>query len=266
MDPPLSPDETDLYSFNIFNPEAGRTVQRQSIADEITLLRMVRAGRFDTKDFSFDPDNVLFWGHSQGGISGAMLFGVDDRFRGGVLSGSGAGLINALLDRTIFVGGSDMSAKAAVSLIFNIPQEDVDQFHPILAMAQQVVDASDPNSYTPFYFKTWSKTGKPRQVFMTQGMKDVDSPPSVAETMISGAGLPVVTPVCEVSLGMKLIGIPALDPPVMTNIQGKYTAGAMQFCDYGHFAVFESPKAACTYRKFMWYMAQGKTPKIDPCK
>jgi predicted esterase len=264
-DPPLSADDTDLYSFNIFNPDAGRTVQRQSIADEITLLRMIKAGKFNTTAFSFDPGKVLFWGHSQGGISGAMLFGVEDGFKGGVLSGAGAGLINALLDRKINVGGMPLDAKQAVSIIFNIPQIDIDRFHPLLTMAQQVVDVSDPNSYTPFYFETWSQGGEPRQIFMTQGMLDIDSPPSVAEAMIAGAGLAVVDPACEVSLGMDLRDIQVLKPPVTKNIQGQYTAVVMQFCKYGHFAAFNSKTAACTYREFMRELGLGNTPSVDPC-
>ena len=266
VDPPLSADETDLYSFNIFNPTAGRTIQRQSIADEISLLRMIQSGNLNTNDFSFDPSKVLFWGHSQGGISGAMLFGVEDRFVGGVLSGAGAGLTNAVLDRTINVGGADLDAKQAISIIFNIPIAQIDQFHPILTMAQQAVDVTDPNSYTPFYFKTWSSNGHPRQVFMTQGLKDVDSPPSVAEAMIAGAGLPVVAPTCEISMGMALKGITGTNPPISANIRSKYTAGAMQFCKYGHFAAFESPVAACTYKRFMEGLANGQAPLIDPCQ
>ena len=266
VDPPLSSDEVDLYSFNVFNPTAGRTVQRQSIADEISILRMIRAGNLDTRDFKFNKNKVLFWGHSQGGISGAMLFGVEDRFVGGVLSGAGAGLTNALLDRKISVGGTDLDAKQAISIIFNIPQDMIDQFHPILTIAQQVIDVSDPNSYTPYYFATWHQDGHPRDIFMTQGMKDIDSPPSVAETMIAGAGLPVVAPPCEVSPGMKLSGITGTQPPIKANIQGHYTAAAMQFCDYGHFAAFESATAACTYQHFMKGLASGQTPVVDPCE
>ncbi|NOZ01747.1 MAG: hypothetical protein GXP54_07645, partial [Deltaproteobacteria bacterium] len=44
VNPPLDKSVLELYSFNFLNIEAGRTVQRQSVPDNISLMRMIEAG------------------------------------------------------------------------------------------------------------------------------------------------------------------------------------------------------------------------------
>jgi len=53
----------------------------------------------DGRILDFDPENIYFFGHSQGGIVGSILFGIEPKIKGGVISGSGGLLIDTILLR-----------------------------------------------------------------------------------------------------------------------------------------------------------------------
>jgi len=265
VQPPLSDQELELYSFNFVNLTAGRTVQRQSVPDNISLLRMIRAGNLRVpkevstagREERFDPNGVVFFGHSQGGITGGMLFGVEDRFRGGLLSGAGAGLSLTLMLRKDFV---DIAELVRGFFAMDEPTE-LSEDHPVVSLFQMLFDATDPVAYASHYFE-YDPTGAaagPRHVMITEGLLDQQTPPATTETLAACVGVPVLLPLVHQPLGLSVKGIGPVPAPVHENIvlpDGRRVTGFLaQFPDQDHFAVFDDPDARAEYREFLRTLA-----------
>ncbi len=265
VSPPLSQEELALYSFNFLNVRAGRTVQRQSVPDNISLLRMIQAGNLRVpaevsesgREERFDADAVVFFGHSQGGLTGGMLFGVEDRFRGGVLSGAGGGLSLTLMLRKDFV---DIAEVVRGFLGISDPTE-LSEDHPVIQLVQTLIDTSDPIAYAPYYFdyNGFDPSSRPRSVLMTEGMQDEQTPPATTEVLAATAGVPILAPFASWPLGLTLKGIGPVTLPVSGNIllsDGNRVTGLLvQFSDRDHFAVFEDSQARAYYREFLRTLA-----------
>lgn len=272
VSPPLSVEELELYSFNFLNVRAGRTVQRQSVPDNISLLRLIRAGHLRVpadvsgsgREERFDPDAVVFFGHSQGGLTGGMLFGVEDRFRGGVLSGAGGGLSLTLMLRKDYV---DIAELLRGFLNIADPAEMTED-HPVVQLMQMLVDVTDPIAYAPSYFDHDGSdpSSRPRGVLATEGMHDAQTPPATTEALAAAAGVPVLAPFVSWPLGLTLQGVGPASLPVSGNIAlpggGRTTGVLIQFADRDHFAVFNDPLARAYYREFLRTLATEAQARI----
>lgn len=259
----------ELYSFNFINVYAGRTVQRQSVPDNISLLRMIEAGNLVVpketsgadREEKFDPSRIMFFGHSQGGLTGGMLFGVEDHFDGGVISGAGGGMPMTLVLRKDPI---DLKVFVGEALEIDDPTE-MTEFHPVLTVLQMLVDATDPIAYGEswFDFDTADPMAGPRNVMMTEGMLDMQTPSATAEALASAAGIPLLKPFWHNPDGMKAKGITPMDLPVSQNIDAGNGAKATGFLaqfdtdkpEDGHFVVFDSEVAQAYYREFLRTLA-----------
>jgi len=89
----------DLNFFNLLNPNSARDNTLQGAIDLMSLTRLAEVLDFDDPGegyhLIFDPEHIMFFGHSQGGITGAPFLGTEDNVKGGILSGSG-GLISRI--------------------------------------------------------------------------------------------------------------------------------------------------------------------------
>lgn len=235
-----------LYSFNFLNPPAGRTAFRQAAADTLIQSRMIEAGRFDVpaastrsgSEVRLDPTNIMFFGHSHGGLSGTLALGVDARVKAGVISGMSGVLVETILRR---VDPIDIGALAAVFI--GIPRERLDSFHPALNLIQTLVEATDPINYT----RLW--TAPPagaiaRSMFITQGTLD-DASPSVGNDAAAAAGaVPLAAPVSKESEAHRLRGMTPLTPPFSGNVElpggGRVTTVVRQWQGGSHFVATAS--------------------------
>jgi len=98
----------DLLFFNVNNLIAARTNGQQGAVDVVQQARLfedtkltVPAGTSRTQaTIAFDATKLVFLGHSEGGLNGPLFLAGDDQALGGVLSGSGAMITVALLEKT----------------------------------------------------------------------------------------------------------------------------------------------------------------------
>jgi hypothetical protein len=268
----LSDELLELYSFNFQNPDAGRTVQRQSVADQIYLLRLLHEGQLVVPasvsrrgvDERFDPSRVLFFGHSQGGVTGALLLGVEDRLRGGVLSAAGGGLTASIMLRT-----DPLSFRLLVAALLHVGDPaDLDEFHPAMALLQLLVDAVDPLAYAPHWreFDANDPLAQPRSVLLTEGMDDAYTPPPTAEALAVAGGLPALAPAASWGVAAEALGLAPVPAPVTGNLQsgGRAVTGALaQYPGFGHYAVYESDLAYQTYGAFLGSLCDGPGV-VDP--
>src|SRR5262249_57199191 len=96
--PPGSPELTgkgtvEIVFFNCQNIEAARTNVRQSALDEVQRARLFTESAMTVpaaisvtgSEIRFDARRLLFFGHSQGGLNGALYLATDKSALGGVL-------------------------------------------------------------------------------------------------------------------------------------------------------------------------------------
>ncbi len=268
---PTAADENEivLYSFNFLNPRSGRTGFRQAAIDTMSLSRMIAGGALDlaaaetgkyAKDVVFDADNVHFFGHSHGGLSGAIALGVEPRLRSAVLSGAAGVLIETILRRKDPV---DIAVLAQALLA--VPEESFDSFHPVLTLIQTLVDATDPINYAPYWLDP-ATGGTPKHVFVTEGTEDHASPAVGTEAMAAAARIPLVEPVASPSIAHLLRGLAEYDLPVSLNATNgtgaRLTAGLRQFPGGDHWIGLTDPTARKLWTSFFRAIRMGQAPVI----
>ena len=259
--------ELVLFSFNFGNPWAGRMSFRQSAIDVMTLARMVDGGSFSLgadatqtgMPLHFDPEQIYFFGHSHGGLSGALLLGVEPLIAGGVLSGTGGGLIHTILLRK-----DPADLKLLVTSLMNVPLDDFDKFHPAMSLIQMMVDATDPINYSPLWLHP-KDGGTPKHVLVTEGTADHATPGIATDTMLAAAGAPLIGPIAKSSPAHELMGMAIESAPLSLNIltdAGPRTAGFQQWQDGTHWVAFDNDEARASWRWFFDTLVNGDAATI----
>ena len=252
IDEPLHGDRYDagtmvnleFYSFNFTNPKVARSLFRQSALDDVSVLQLVKNLQFKAsgKSVSFNPDAMGFFGHSQGGITGALTVAVEDSIKSAVLSGAGGGLAYTILLRKQIDSGYDVDIKAALEAALSLKYDDeLTLFHPMITLAQLLVDTTDPINYSPYYFYPRFRE-TPLNVLVTEGVEDPYTPAVTTENLAIAGGIPPVFPVVNHHIGFDLLDL-QVKKPVSQNLSlpdGTHaTAALAQFANYGHFVAFD---------------------------
>jgi pimeloyl-ACP methyl ester carboxylesterase len=255
--------EFDFYNFN--NPETSRNNAIQGATDSFSIVRLVQGfsyteapvGTDAGRTVRFDPANIFYFGHSQGGITGAPFLAFEPEVKATVLSGAAALLFEVLVTKT-----QPFDIKTLVASY--IPDEPLDEFNPVLAMVQTWVERSEPANYGRLLARA-TVTGDdgqklaPKDVFQTEGFDDHFAPGRTVEafaTAIGGNqlyGLDGANPWPPVK-GLELRGRDVLTPPVTGNLAGK-TVVLAQYRQAagsdGHFVVFDVPAASRAWSQFL---------------
>ena len=138
-----------------YNPIAARTNGRQGAVDVVQQARLFTETHATIPafisvthaDISFDDTKLLFVGHSQGGVNGPLFLAADDQTRGGVLSGTGAMITVALLEKTQPTPSVAGAVQTLLGLNNSAYDDELNLFHPIINFAQTIVDTTDPLHY-----------------------------------------------------------------------------------------------------------------------
>ena len=264
----LSDLELVSYSFNIINPRAGRMSFRQSAIDSMTLVRMIAAGRFSlpaskTRSgaaLALDPDHITFMGHSHGGLSGALVLGVEPLVKAALISGSGGVIVDTILLRK-----DPFDIRAFVSSTLGIADGDFDTFHPVLSIIQMMIDATDPVNYAPYWLHP-APGGLAKHVLVTSGTADHATAPVEVLSMTASAGVPLISPIAKQSDAHDLAGLSPLKMPVSLNVEtpdGPRTVGLKQWQDGTHWVAFDTAEGRALWRRFFDDLAKGLPPTID---
>ncbi len=253
----LSDDEQVLFSFNFVNPAAGRTNFRQAAFDTLVLTRMIEAGRFDVPPGAttsgdgvvLDPSRITFFGHSHGGLSGALAIAVDDRIDAAVLSGA-AGILTETVMRRI----DPVDLRTLVRALLGVKVDDFDTFHPTMTLLQTLVEITDPVNYAPAWI---GGPLPPKHVFVTEGTNDHASPAVGTDALAAAAGLPIITPLAKHSEAHVLGAIDPLEMPVAGNVDG-VTGALRQWPGGSHFVAFSNSEARSMWQSFFeGYVTDG---------
>jgi pimeloyl-ACP methyl ester carboxylesterase len=262
--------EIELCFFNPVNVVAGRNNIRQAALDNVMLRKMLTKAKVPASlhpeglDVTFSAAKVGFFGHSQGGLTGAVYAAFEPHLAGAVLSGAGGYLTNTILVRKDPI---DLRALAEGPLLLGIEDkgEHLDAYHPALALVQALGDLADPANYSKFWIQR--PEGDPKHLYLTSGMLDPYTSPLSAEVMATAGGVPLESPTAELSLPHDLAGLQPVAPPVANDVTSndgrKVTAVMRQFPGQGHFPVFDDQTAHAQWRAFFDDLLHGK-PVVIP--
>ena len=284
--PPDGNDNTiGLLFFNFQNPTAARTNGRQSAIDEVQRARLFTESHMTIpasiaqggKEVRFDASRLLFFGHSQGGLNGPLFTAVDPSARGAVFSGSGAQIAITLLEKT-----EPQPSPAALvrTLMLGLKEDEageLDEFHPVMSLAQTIVDVVDPLHYARLQNVEPRAGFAPKSVYMTEGINpdgvgDSYSPPHGIEAHGVAMGLPLQRPnqrdIAELAFG----GVPPVTIPsggLSGNLaRGKASGVLAQWAvppwSDGHFVIFDVAEARTQAAQFLQNLAANPTGLVPP--
>jgi hypothetical protein len=255
--------QEETLTFNFFNPLAGRDNWRQSALEKIQQVTALSTLSFAGKNgttVSFDASQIAYFGHSQGGIVGALFVAVEPRLTGALLSGAGAGFAISLVEKTDPIVIADV-----LKLVLQIPDDEaIDTFHPVPTLLQSFVDDADPINYGP----RWRDTVGAPHLLITSGLTDTYTPP-INHAGLAGAFLvPQASPIAERLEVLELLGIATVANPVSGNVVGLgagdevRTAALVQYPQDGHFAIFTNPAAQQLFTSFFASLRADGVPTI----
>ena len=288
---PQSIAQIQTLFFNFANPIAARTNGRQSAVDVTQQARLFTKSQETIPvldgggqplsqtgaPIKFDASKLLFVGHSQGGVNGPMFLAADDAARGGVLSGTGADIRVALLEKT----KPTPSVAKAVRLILGLIAADFDTelnyFHPAVNLAQALVDPTDPYLYMSRITRDPRQGFAPKSVYQTEGIGDDGvgdsyAPPHGIEIASVAMGLPRQLPGIRAIPEAEWAGLTGVTVPaegLSGNLAGGRASGVLgQFAPAtgsdGHFVLFDIPAARDQAAVFCKNLANDPTGRVPP--
>ncbi len=265
---PSAVDPSFLF-FNVSNPDAARDNTRQSALDVVQQRRLVERLTFDPalierdgQPVRFDPANVYFMGHSQGGLNGPLFLAIDDGARAAVLSAASAVITPALIEKT-----EPLVIPDVLRTLLGLPGSSWEEAlategftyeHPVATMVQTWLEVSDASNYAAMVFASPRPGFAPTSVLMTEGLMDPFSPPASIEALAGAMQIPQAEPVHARVTALALRGIPSVSAPVTGNLAGGAATGALlQLPEDGHFAAFENDTARAQVLGFLGSLVDG---------
>ncbi len=254
--------------FNFTNPYSGRDNGRQGAVDLFQTTRLVSklaitaALHPEAIPVTLSPAKIAFLGHSQGGLTGAPFVAVETNLAGAALSGTGGVLATTVLERKDPLDFKDL----AETLLGIKGFEQLDPFHPALALMQTFAEPADPINYGRALQHEPLQSG-PRDLLLTEGMLDVYTVPHTSEALAAAAFLDIGGPVAHKGPGFLLRGLQASPLPLSANVQlgtAKRTGALLQFPSNDHFAIFDNAHARCRLMSFLTSSLAGAAT-IDAC-
>lgn len=270
-----STESPDNLFFNFLNPAAARGNPLQGAADQLSLARFAQgltipADATGGDPIPIDPDNIFFFGHSQGATEGSLMLPYADIYKAAVLSGNGASLKDSLRTKTKPVNiaqGLPIVLQDPMILTAQDPQPFLD-VHPVLSLLQQWIDPADPLNFAHPLARAplTGHTGK--HVFQTYGLGDTYSPPVTLATFALAGGFDLVQN-SAVANPDEIGSLVAQPSGLSGNVtSGPFTLGVRQYAppsgQDGHFVVFDVAAANEDMVRFFAGAIDGGVPQIGP--
>jgi hypothetical protein len=241
----------ELGFYNPLHPGAARDNLRQAAVDGRVLLHLVASTDFARQKGAngapllaggsrqgphFDARHLFYAGHSQGSQSAAVLGALDPAAEATVLSGCGGDARIGIVRRR------DLSIPAMLGTFLGVAPGELDEFHPLLALAQTIADPIDPASYARFYWEPRAGRAAER-VLHFEGVSDTYNPREGAEA------LAIALHATEV--GAVVHPVPALELVPRRAPNAVFAQFASTRGEDGHFVLYYEPAASELLREFL---------------
>lgn len=273
--------DADLTFLNLANlgamrnngPQSGTDVVQQARLFTESETRVPASVAATGSEIQFDPAKVMFFGHSQGAINGAIFLAADDQALGGVLSGSSGYIAMGILEKTLPL---DMRALIAGLLMLDATEAmELTRFHPVLSLAQHMVDGTDPIHYASLIARNPRPDFVPKSLYVTEGVNpdgtgDTYAPPKGAEVFAVAAGLPPQEPIISPIEVLDWIPVSPVTIPsggLSGNLGDGEASGVLaQWLPApdrdGHFVVFDVPEATAQAVGFLENLAADPAGRV----
>ncbi|HEX9620401.1 MAG TPA: EB domain-containing protein [Polyangiaceae bacterium] len=266
-----STDSPENLFFNFLNPAAGRGNPLQGAADQLALARFaaaldVSAAESGGVAIAVNPEAIVFFGHSQGATEGSLMLPYSDVYKGAVLSGNGASLMDSLLTKT-----RPVDIASLIPFVLNDFDADrslfMGDYHPVLSLVQQWIDPADPLNFAEPAGFSPQAGGTPKHIFQTYGLGDSFSTPETLVTYARAARLTEVGPHSSADEPDDL-SLTQADAPVCGNGPNSVTLAVRQYGppsgSDGHFVAFDVAGANQDVVRFLAAAALGQVPPAGP--
>ncbi|MGE5181892.1 MAG: hypothetical protein ACM31C_07510 [Acidobacteriota bacterium] len=256
--------DPEVAFFNFANPYAGRDNALQGAADAWSQMRLALGTSFadGSRTITFDPNRVMFFGHSQGALTGPAFVAFEPAVKGAVLSGTGGLLYLSMLYKIAPVDFPPL----VETLTRDSP---MDEDNPSIALAQMWIERADGANYARFMVREPQTPAGPRAIFQTEGFTDTYAPNPAIEAFATALGGDLLLPDQQDVAGLtQLRGRATVQPPVVDNANGA-TAILAQYVQApgsdGHFVVFDIPAARKQSSEFLGTLAAtGQATVVSP--
>jgi hypothetical protein len=252
--------DPDVLFFNPLNLRAARDTAIQEAADAWSLVRLLAALELpaDTSPTGeavrFDVEHLVYAGHSQGGVVGALFAAWEPEVDAVVLSGAGGLTLRSILEKT-----SPHPLLPAVRVALADP--DVDRVHPVLSLAQQLADAADGVNHGRYVLRRPPEGATGRHVLQVFGVGDTYAPDSTQLALAKALGL------LQAPQGQSpLDAVSTVDLPTAGTNAGGRTGVVVLYPKPGaadaHFVLFEDDTAAAQVATFLATLVTDGTPTV----
>ena len=261
--------QEDLATFNFINPKAALGNFSQSALETLALARFFRDGHVfalqDENPVVISANELGFFGHSQGALTGLLALAFDRDVDTAMLSGVGGGFAASLLYKT-----TPNRPIETLRTVLSLPDdEDIDIYHPIITLLQTLVEPVEPLNFAPEFFNR-EQGDAPISLLMSSGLQDTDTPFFNHGPLALALHLPLLEPVHDLPQGFVDLQIQALAAPIQGNMrcaESEVTGAMVQYLPppgrNGHFVVFDNPAATEAVRSYFASSLQG-IPLIQP--
>ncbi len=258
--------------FNFMNPAAARGNPMQGAADQLALGRFaasldLSAAETGGDAIKVDPAAIAFFGHSQGSTEGSLALPYSRVYRGAVLSGNGAMLRDALIEKK-----RPVNIASAVPLVlgdfdskFALPGGTN---HPVMNLLQHFIEPADPMNYAVLVGRQPLAGVTPKHLFVTYGLGDTYSPNVTIANYVLASQVDLaasdVSAATPDDLGLAEQPVPLR----LTDVVGgtDLTLAARQYgppaASDGHFVVFDVPAANADVTRFLGMTVAGQVPAV----
>ena len=256
--------------FNYANPDAAKGNFLQGAADTHAVLEYVAslnigAGDSPTgQEIRVNPEQIYFFGHSQGGTTGPLALPWDPSAKGAILSGAGAGLALAILGKTTPVN----SPAAVAAVLAECGLEgcaELSTSHPVINLLQAFFDPVDPVNFGHLIAsQVIPGETYPHHVFHTNGLGDTYSPNPGLDAMARSLRATYILPLQS----DELEGVPTASAPFGGNIihdAVSYSVLGRQYTPVGydgHFVVFRNETAQGDVAEFLGTAVTLGVPEV----
>jgi hypothetical protein len=250
---------TELSTFNFGNAEAFRTNFRQQVIDTAYFVRLVRETLPGLAAVpALETDVLVYGGHSQGAIVGALVAGVETGLSAYVLNGVGAYLSITVVERE-----DPFDFNQQIRSFLGIPGV-LDRFHPVIALIQLGGDVADPINYAR-YWRGFAGHRQGASLYLINGQLDDLTPQTSVNAMTIAAG---ALPVRDRGWNVDPFGVWELVPaalPITANTSAldgsPLTIATLLSATTGHFTIYDLREARDLALGF-WQTALGGTPVL----
>lgn len=257
---PRSADDPVAPTFNYLNPDSGRTTFRQQAAEAIYMTRVIREALPKLPDMpELDTERVLYGGHSQGAIVGALVAGLTDRFAAYALNGMGGYVSSTIIYRKDYTD-IEKILREAVKV-----ERPLDRLHPIVQLAQLGIEVIDPHNYSP-YWKGVDGEFDGAHMFIVNGGQDATTARLGIDAVTIAGDVP---PMQEAFWNLDPYDVWDVEPiksPITGNrmsVGGKpLTFATFMLSGQGHFTIYRVPRAINLFVDF-WDKAYKGVPTIE---